>query len=469
MPVTINDTDPHGDSLRMGQNGTVQGIQAKVTIHNSSSFTALAVDDYFDQYREFDINSDNLHVSGAGEIAFLGAPLYSLDVAAGGQRSASGGNLVFVTGIAGQAGEPAGRTHGTSVTFYAGYGSDQVFAGNNLDSMLGSLKVNGHGRTRLVFDDHDNLADQVYTIGTDFLNRSGLSGGFVFSQLGDLTVLGSHGSNRFKLAGQPASPVELQAGKSGNNVLTAPTAQNNWLIQQSYQGTLTVGNSPAVSFSFVQHLDGGAGADTFGFTVNAIVASIDGGGGGDWLDYSRWHINVPVTVNLTTGSATGVIGGISKIQNVIGGSGDDVLTGMPGGNILIGGRGNDTLVGGPDGNLLIGGSGTDTLKAGAGGDIVIGGLTKYDASTAAHRAALQSILDEWRTDQSPMRIDRLMGIVKFGIGLNGTNFLNSNTVHDDHAVDTLDLGAGLDWYFVNSKGKKDQVQGLGANDEAYYY
>jgi hypothetical protein len=37
-------------------------------------------------------------------------------------------------------------------------------------------------------------------------------------------------------------------------------------------------------------------------------------------------------------------------------------------------------------------------------------------------------------------------------GLNGNNFLNASTVHDDGAGNVLDGGDGLDWFFANQGG-----------------
>lgn len=123
---------------------------------------------------------------------------------------------------------------------------------------------------------------------------------------------------------------------------------------------------------------------------------------------------------------------------------------------LVGGSGNDTLYGGSGRNLLIGGLGADTLYAGSAGDILIGGYTSYDSN----RTALASIVAEWdRTDVSySTRLKQLNGSLSGG--LNGSYLLNSNTVHDDNAIDSLFGGAGTDWYLAHLKGANvDKVNG----------
>jgi Ca2+-binding RTX toxin-like protein len=121
--------------------------------------------------------------------------------------------------------------------------------------------------------------------------------------------------------------------------------------------------------------------------------------------------------------------------------------------VLVGGAGNDTLLGGSGRDLLIGGLGADTLRAG-GGAILIGGTTDDDANVPA----LLAIMKEWgRTDVDyNTRVKHLQGTL--GGGLNDSYRLTTTAVHDDDAIDNLYGGAGLDWFFVGSKGKnKDKV------------
>ena len=70
-----------------------------------------------------------------------------------------------------------------------------------------------------------------------------------------------------------------------------------------------------------------------------------------------------VRVNLPLGTATGLSGGIAKIQNVIGSDGNDILVGN-GGNVLQGGKGNDLLIAGATASTLLGGDGNDLLIGG---------------------------------------------------------------------------------------------------------
>jgi hypothetical protein len=236
-------------------------------------------------------------------------------------------------------------------------------------------------------------------------------------------------------------------GGSGTNTLIGPNTTNTWDITGADAGRL----DGTVGFSGIANLVGGTGVDTFAFTSAASqVANINGGGAplgqGNWLDYTSYPL--AVTVNLTTGKATGVTGFVSNIQNVFGGNHGATLIGDAQGNILIGGAGDDTITGGIGASLLIGGAGNDTVTGGSGGDILIGGYTVYDQ--AHNEAALMSILAEWQSGKSYVtRVNDL----KFGGGLNGSNVLRlGTTVIDDGGFDSLTGGShipgALDWFFV---------------------
>jgi Ca2+-binding RTX toxin-like protein len=138
---------------------------------------------------------------------------------------------------------------------------------------------------------------------------------------------------------------------------------------------------------------------------------------------------------------------------IFAGSGNNTLnvSGSTAGNVLVGGGGSNQLIGGQGRDILIAGAGQSTLQAGnppstnlaQGGAILIGGTTDFDTNAAA----LASILAEWGSTSAYMtRIDHIMGTLSGG--LNGTNFLNSTTVHDNGKADTLMGGTGMDWFFA---------------------
>jgi phospholipase C len=144
---------------------------------------------------------------------------------------------------------------------------------------------------------------------------------------------------------------------------------------------------------------------------------------------------------------------------LFGGAGNDHIQAGGGLSVLVGGKGNDDLDGGVAASIIIGGAGHDDLDAGSGGAILIGGTTKFDANISA----LKALEAEWsRTDLvgTPeqvyqQKIDHLMGTTTGG--KNGSYFLTTSTVFEDHKTDFLEGGAGLDWFwaFLGKKHKDD--------------
>ena len=75
---------------------------------------------------------------------------------------------------------------------------------------------------------------------------------------------------------------------------------------------------------------------------------------------------------------------------------------------------------------------------------IVGGTTAYDNNAAA----LAAILAEWsRADiDYATRMAHLTGSLSGG--LNGTNVLNTSTVHSNGLADSLYGGSGMDWYLA---------------------
>jgi hypothetical protein len=144
-----------------------------------------------------------------------------------------------------------------------------------------------------------------------------------------------------------------------------------------------------------------------------------------------------------------VAGSITLPAWLYGGEGNDRLKGGGGNNVLLGGAGDDVLLGGGGQNLLIGGLGADTLIAGSGDDLLIAGTTAYDEN----EAALDAIMAEWTSGQDyATRIADLSG-TGTGPRSNGNYFLiacgPNATVFDDDAIDVLNGGSGMDWFFTS--------------------
>ena len=244
--------------------------------------------------------------------------------------------------------------------------------------------------------------------------------------------------------------IESFVGGSASDTFNWLNTTNTWAISSNNAGS--VGGA---SFAGMDNLNGGSADDNFTIASGAGVSgTINGNGGVNSLDYAAF--TTAVTVNLTTGSATGT-GGISNIQHVFGGAGNDNFTGSIAANVLVGNAGNDTVFGNDGRDILIGGLGADLLDGGNDDDILIGARTSYDAN----RAAMLAILQEWsRTDLAYAgRRDHISGVLAGG--LNGAFKFDATTVFDDtRTADTLWGRAGTDWFIYGTKDDlMDQTNG----------
>ena len=191
-------------------------------------------------------------------------------------------------------------------------------------------------------------------------------------------------------------------GGDGSDKLVGVNAGGIWTIS-SPNGGVVSGVAP---FDSVENLTGGAGVDSFAFTGGATLSgSLNGGGSGDWLDYSGYPGNVTVDLsNPNAIVATAISGTVSNIQNVmgstlIGTAYTSTLTGNSLGNILVGGNGNDTITGGSGYSVLIGGAGNDSVSGGSAQDILIAGSVNFQHNIEDALGAIEGV---WRTDQDPL-------------------------------------------------------------------
>ncbi len=441
------------DEFVVTGNSTLDGILGPVNLHGGGGP---------DDYMEFSdalnpvghiytLTADALTRSGIAPITF--DPMVELILYA---SAGAGADEVNVRSVAAGMFEPI--VLGTGSTLIMGSLAPRR-RGGSLAGILGPVRAQSYGgqtASVIIDDSGDAVSHPQASFQTDAYGYTltGLSPATIYFQLdpaSSVKIRGGTGNDTFTVADSlPGSRITVNGG-GGTNTLIGPNVANTWTISGLDRGKLD-----GVSFSSFANLTGGTAADSFQFSpAGQLTGTIDGGGGGDWLDYSR--VRTPVTVNLATGAATGVGGVVSNIQNVRGGSGGNRLTGNALGNILVGGAGADVLIGGSGRSVLIGGGGNDTVTGGSADDILIGGTTDFDARDGA----LQSILMEWqRTDRTyAQRIADL----KNGGGLNGgIKLIFGKTVHDDGGSDVLTGGGGLDWFF---KGRRDRITDLQAGEQ----
>jgi hypothetical protein len=463
--------------------GTLAAIQGAVQVYGSGS-TWLYVDDSADTSGQTFTMSDGL-MSGSFFAPISWVPtanntggVIGLNVFGGSGGNtfniAGTSNFYFSTYVNTGSGDDAVNAQSAASPLFVENpaGTDQVTLGSMAPTLGGSLSnfaadvdVYGAGSTALLLDDSGSTVARTVTLNDGVIDGYGAGEIIAGAGVSALTVDGGAQGNDYSIASsstgietilnagngndtvQLADAATLQSlltvrGGAGTNTLVGPDTASTWNITGANSGGVG-----AVAFNNMQDLTGGNGPDIFKFGVNGKVAALNGGGGGDWLDYSSLPATNPVAVNLAAGSATDVGGGaagaVSNIQDVWGGAGNDTLIGNAQGNVLVGGAGNDTITAGTGSSVLVGGAGVDKLTGSPSDDILIGGTLSSDLN----ETGLPLVLAEWqRTDLS---YDQRIADLRHGGGLNGGyKLLWGTTVMDDGgSADKLTGNGGQDWYF----------------------
>lgn len=158
----------------------------------------------------------------------------------------------------------------------------------------------------------------------------------------------SLGGDTLRMASGLATHWDLQTANAGQ-LIAADVSQAG---KPTVIPLLPGGGQQDLQWSAFENLVGDLTAnDRFDLRDGVTLSgTIDGRGGNDSIDYRDFTTNI--NVNLTTGVATNVAGGLvpeapnnSSIENVYGGDGDDAIRGDVDDNILGDGFGSDELFG----------------------------------------------------------------------------------------------------------------------------
>jgi len=246
---------------------------------------------------------------------------------------------------------------------------------------------------------------------------------------------------------------------NGTDSLTGYAVDAIWNINVDDQQYTADGRT--LDFTNVENLIGGSQDDSFVFANNAsmpgIFNSIAGKSGSDTLDYSAF--SAPVEVYLQGGSATGVTGGVSSIENVVGSihatntihgdSGDNILVSGTNDDILIGYGGSDTYVFDTDNPL---GLGTDTVDEQTDGG---GGTDTLDFSSTS--SAFNIVVDLSNNIGATQTVNQNLSLIILG---------DVEDVNGGSGNDTL---TGTDDANVITGGPGDDILNGKAGDDTYLF
>jgi len=192
-----------------------------------------------------------------------------------------------------------------------------VFTFAGAFQMSGLTGIDGNGGTNTVVGP-DGVTN-TWTITNNnagTINPAGSSGATVFGDIQNFT--GGNATDTFTFNGAFQIPGTID-GNGGTNTITGPNVNNAWAITSTDAGSITPTGAPGASaFTDIQNLTGGTANDTFILSDGiGVTGAIDGTSAtGNTLNYLAY--TTAITINLQTGTATNITGGISNIQNFIG-------------------------------------------------------------------------------------------------------------------------------------------------------
>jgi hypothetical protein len=442
--------------VNVGNNGSLQQINRNLVIRNDgASLATVNIDDSADGiFRTATLQTVTLYGASYGQISgLLTSPFAAIAYDYGHTNSVNvqtgfGGATVNV------------KATGSPVTLIGNAnGTVNVGDAGSLQAIASSLTITDPPNSAFVTVNVDDSADpNPRTATVDTVTIGGLQYGritglttqaaaviqYKYADTTSVSIMTGMGGAVLNVMAI-LKPIALTGSPTGGSVtLVGPNTDNTWNLSSPNAGTLSSALfASTVTFSNVQNLTGGSGADNFVFADGAGVdGTINGGGGTNTLDYSAYsNSSVIVDLQLPTGIASGV-GGVAgaTIQNVIGGNfnGDAGLY-----NLLIG-NGLNTLTGGTGRrNILVAGGAASTLNGGDQEDLLIAGTTNYDGDPAL--TAWGQIAAEWASsDEFAMRI------MKLGTG-SGVPLLDPTTVSGNGGGNTLKGTGARAWIFSHDE------------------
>lgn len=345
-------------------------------------------------------------------------------------------------------------------------GDDLLFGGAGDDVLVGGLGsdhlIGGAGSNLLAGDEGDDIID---------------------GRGGNGTLQGGLGDDIFIVDQVGVSIVE----NLGEGVDEVRTSATTWFLGANLEVLTFIGEAgfSGVGNALDNGITGGAAGDQlFGEAGDDRLAGLEGndllvGGagsnlldGGAGIDHAYYAGgSAGVTVNLAIGEAVNASGGLDTLvgmENVTGTDHADVLTGDAQGNVLNGGAGDDLIIGGAGADALLGGTGIDTLSyatAVAGVDVRLHlGQVRNDGDGSADAVSgFENVIGSAFND---LLIGGAENNVFTGgtgadilLGQGGDDVLSGGA----GALNTLQGGAGDDWYILDAADSVHEFAGEGTD------
>jgi Ca2+-binding RTX toxin-like protein len=239
--------------------------------------------------------------------------------------------------------------------------NSSISAGSGNDTILITGKIInstidlGNGDNQLTLEnDMDDNSKIILGSGNNYVQIDSNAGG---------VIQGGSGDDRFLINSNSRTGV-INGGGGDNTIVALPGIGSDRGI--AYVQGANSGFMGGIRFRDVSNLELGNGDDVAIVALEGtLTGRLMGGNGLDRLEFTNWQL--PVSVDLDLGTASGIGGGINGFEAVVGGVGNDTLVASGGFSSIEGSAGNDVLwlrwspwLAG-DGNALhaAGGSGVD--------------------------------------------------------------------------------------------------------------
>jgi trimeric autotransporter adhesin len=367
------------DGIQMDAGARVQAVNGGITLDGDAGDT-LGIGVMLGN------NSGGLTITGSGSVEVLGKGSNADGIVLGNRDSTIGGTDAASVGLfARQSNLRLQRSLIASGNVFLEVDGGDLFSEEDVTSRNGSVQFKGDnitidapvtassGDIILTFGDHredfkgesefPQAGDSPFN-GTaavnDILSADGVISYIGGEGAGDLLTFGGYTASEITLRHEDLLGVERVTGTgSAEDQVVGPRLPS--IYEFTGPDAFNVGG---VAFSAFENVAGGIGNNTFSFTGSAtLTGSLDGGAGSNTLDYSTYATGV--LIDLSAGSATGIVGGFENIASFIGSRNSDTLTG-PGSASIYEFTGSDAM---RVGSVSV--SGFENLIAGPLGDTFV--------------------------------------------------------------------------------------------------
>ncbi|MDH4410746.1 MAG: filamentous hemagglutinin N-terminal domain-containing protein [Verrucomicrobiales bacterium] len=381
------------DGIQMDAGARVQAANGGITLDGSAGDT-LGIGVMLGN------NSGGLTITGSGSVEVMGTGSNADGIVLGNRNSSIGGTSAASVGLfARQSNLRLQRPLIASGNVILEADSGDVFTEESVTSRNGSVQMKGDNLTidapvtassgdiTLTFGDHlkNSKAESEFPQAGDPPFNGTAVVNAILSADGDISYIGGDGTDDLlTFAGYSSSKITLQLDDllGVERVIGTGDVKDQVVgprLPSIYEFTgPDAFNVGGVAFSSFENVAGGIGNNTFSFTGSAtLTGSLDGGAGSNTLDYSTYATGV--LIDLSAGSATGIVDGFENIASFIGSRSSDTLTGpgaastyeftgpdaMRVGSVSV--SGFENLIAGPLGDTFVflrGGSIRGTLDGG---------------------------------------------------------------------------------------------------------